>query len=177
MASAAPAHLQNLPANRLNHLRRDRVAELPVSLRIRDHDLILAPGIEAHQPRTLPGSQAAWRSAALTDQTSADIAILYLRLALYLSPDLDLAKIVLADRFDALQKYDDAIAVFLGDLTPDIFSSISSITRWTGSGRRTGTRRRSARQADRCLKTSPGRDELPPWAPPFSTGRGRRAIA
>ena len=51
-------------------------------------------------------------AASLTDQTSADIAILYLRLALYLSPDLNLAKIVLADRFDALQKYDDAIAVY-----------------------------------------------------------------
>jgi tetratricopeptide (TPR) repeat protein len=51
-------------------------------------------------------------AAALTDQTSADIAILYLRLSLYLSPDLDLAKIVLADRFDALQKYDDAITVY-----------------------------------------------------------------
>jgi tetratricopeptide (TPR) repeat protein len=51
-------------------------------------------------------------AASLTDQTSADIAILYLRLALYLSPDLDLAKIVLADRFEAVQKYDDAIAVY-----------------------------------------------------------------
>jgi len=51
-------------------------------------------------------------AAALTDQTSADIAILYLRLALYLSPDLDFAKIVLADRFDSLEKYDDAIAVY-----------------------------------------------------------------
>ena len=51
-------------------------------------------------------------AASLTDETSADVAILYLRLALYLSPDFDLAKIVLADRFEALKKFDDAIAVY-----------------------------------------------------------------
>lgn len=51
-------------------------------------------------------------AASLTDQTSADIAILYLRFALYMSPDFDLAKIVLADRFEALEKYDDAIVVY-----------------------------------------------------------------
>ena len=37
-------------------------------------------------------------AASLTDQTSADIAILYLQFALDLSPEFDLAKIVLADR-------------------------------------------------------------------------------
>jgi tetratricopeptide (TPR) repeat protein len=51
-------------------------------------------------------------AASLTDETSADIAILYLRLSLYLEPHLDLAKIVLADRFEALDKYDDAIDIY-----------------------------------------------------------------
>ena len=51
-------------------------------------------------------------AASLTDATGADIAILYLRLGLYLAPDLDLGKIVLADRFEALEKYEDAIAVY-----------------------------------------------------------------
>jgi tetratricopeptide (TPR) repeat protein len=51
-------------------------------------------------------------AASLTDASSADIAILYLRLGLYLAPDLDLAKIVLADRFEALEKYSDAIDVY-----------------------------------------------------------------
>ncbi len=51
-------------------------------------------------------------AASLTDANSADIAILYLRLSLYLSPDLDLGKIVLADRFEALDKFDDAIEVY-----------------------------------------------------------------
>ncbi|MGB8363888.1 MAG: tetratricopeptide repeat protein [Rhizomicrobium sp.] len=51
-------------------------------------------------------------AASLTDQTSVDIAILYLQFTLSLSPDLDLAKIVLADRYEALEKYDTAIAVY-----------------------------------------------------------------
>ncbi|HEX4078967.1 MAG TPA: tetratricopeptide repeat protein [Rhizomicrobium sp.] len=51
-------------------------------------------------------------AASLNDQNSADVAVLYLRLALFLAPDLDLAKIVLADRFEDLNKYDDAIAVY-----------------------------------------------------------------
>jgi tetratricopeptide (TPR) repeat protein len=53
-------------------------------------------------------------AASLTDQTSADAAILYLQFALYMAPDFDLAKIVLADRFETMQKYDDAIAVYRG---------------------------------------------------------------
>lgn len=51
-------------------------------------------------------------AAALPDKTSADIAILYLRLSLYLSPNLDLAKIILADKFESLEKFEDAIAVY-----------------------------------------------------------------
>jgi len=51
-------------------------------------------------------------AASLTDQASADIAILYLRLTLYLSNDFDLAKIMLADRFEDLKKYQDAIDVY-----------------------------------------------------------------
>ncbi len=51
-------------------------------------------------------------ASSLTDATSADIAILYLRFALSMAPDLDLAKIVLADRFETLEKYDDAISVY-----------------------------------------------------------------
>ena len=51
-------------------------------------------------------------AAALNDATSADIAVLYLRLALYLNPDFDMAKIVLADRLETLKKYEDAMAVY-----------------------------------------------------------------
>lgn len=51
-------------------------------------------------------------AAALSDQNSADVAVFYLRLALFLDPDMDLAKIVLADRFESLDKYEDAIAMY-----------------------------------------------------------------
>ncbi len=51
-------------------------------------------------------------AAAQTDQASALAAIHYLRLALYLRPGLDLGAVLLADRLENLQKYDDAIAVY-----------------------------------------------------------------
>jgi tetratricopeptide (TPR) repeat protein len=51
-------------------------------------------------------------AAALNDASSVDIAVLYLRLALYLNPDFDMAKIVLADRFETLKKYNEAIKVY-----------------------------------------------------------------
>jgi tetratricopeptide (TPR) repeat protein len=51
-------------------------------------------------------------AGSLTDQSSADISILYLRLALYLRPDLALGNVLLGDRLEALQKYQDAIAVY-----------------------------------------------------------------
>jgi tetratricopeptide (TPR) repeat protein len=52
-------------------------------------------------------------AASLTDQTTADTAILcYLQFAIALSPKLDLAKIVLADRYETLEKFDSAIAIY-----------------------------------------------------------------
>ncbi len=51
-------------------------------------------------------------ASSLTDKGSAEVALLYLRLALYLRPDFDTAKIVLADRFEALEKYHDAIEIY-----------------------------------------------------------------
>jgi tetratricopeptide (TPR) repeat protein len=51
-------------------------------------------------------------ASALTDQSSVDVSILYLRLALYLRPGLDLGAVLLADRIEGLQKYEDAIAVY-----------------------------------------------------------------
>jgi tetratricopeptide (TPR) repeat protein len=53
-------------------------------------------------------------ASALTDQGSADVSILYLRLALYLRPDLDLGAVLLADRLEGLQKFEDAIEVYRG---------------------------------------------------------------
>jgi tetratricopeptide (TPR) repeat protein len=51
-------------------------------------------------------------AASVSDESSVDIAIFYLRLALYLAPNLDLAKIVLADHFENLEKFDDAVSIY-----------------------------------------------------------------
>lgn len=51
-------------------------------------------------------------AASLTDAQSADVSILYLRMALYLRPDLGLGQILLADRFESLEKFDSAIAIY-----------------------------------------------------------------
>ena len=51
-------------------------------------------------------------AASLSDASSADVSILYLRMALYLKPDMALAQVLLADRYETLQKYDDAVAIY-----------------------------------------------------------------
>jgi tetratricopeptide (TPR) repeat protein len=51
-------------------------------------------------------------AASLTDAQSADVSILYLRMALYLRPDLGLAQILLADRFETMRKFDLAIGIY-----------------------------------------------------------------
>jgi len=51
-------------------------------------------------------------AASLTEEQSTDVSVLYLRLALYLRPQLDLGNILLGDRMEQLQKYDDAIEAY-----------------------------------------------------------------
>jgi tetratricopeptide (TPR) repeat protein len=53
-------------------------------------------------------------AASLTDNQSAEASILYLRMTLYLRPDLGLAQVLLADRFESLRKYDTAIGIYRG---------------------------------------------------------------
>ena len=66
-------------------------------------------------------------AASLGDQNSADVAVFYLRLALYLEPDMDLAKIVLADRFEALNKYEDAIAAYKSLSEKSLYRSAAAV--------------------------------------------------
>ena len=51
-------------------------------------------------------------ASTITDASDADVSILYLRMVLYLRPDMGLAQVLLADRFESLQKYDEAIALY-----------------------------------------------------------------
>lgn len=57
-------------------------------------------------------------AGSIDDRQSADVSVLYLRMALYLRPDLAMGNILLADRFERLRQYDDAIAIYR-KVTPD----------------------------------------------------------
>ncbi len=51
-------------------------------------------------------------AASLTEDRSADVAMFYLNLTLYLRPDLDLARVLLADHYEQQEKYDIANAIY-----------------------------------------------------------------
>lgn len=51
-------------------------------------------------------------AASLNDQRSADVAILYLNLTLYMRPDFDLARVLLSSRYEAMGKFDMANALY-----------------------------------------------------------------
>jgi tetratricopeptide (TPR) repeat protein len=107
--------------------RNGRAADASALYAKLEHDAALAPVIAARKADvaarrspdslvTRPQDGAAEAlfgiAGSLSDQTSADISILYLRLALYLRPDLSLGNILLGDRLESLQKYDDAIQAY-----------------------------------------------------------------
>ena len=50
--------------------------------------------------------------ASLSEESSAEVSVLYLRLALYLRPDFDLGNIMLGDRLETLEKLDGAIEAY-----------------------------------------------------------------
>jgi tetratricopeptide (TPR) repeat protein len=66
-------------------------------------------------------------AASLSDAASADLATIYLRTALYLAPGHDLAKIVLADRFETVNKLDDAIAVYRSVDTDSLYGDVAQV--------------------------------------------------
>ncbi len=51
-------------------------------------------------------------AASLNDQRSTEVAVLYLNLALYLRPEFDLGRVLLASRYEALEKYDSANVIY-----------------------------------------------------------------
>ena len=51
-------------------------------------------------------------ASTITDASDADISILYLRMVLHLRPDMALATILLGDRYEKLNKLDEAIAIY-----------------------------------------------------------------
>ncbi len=59
-------------------------------------------------------------AASLTEDRSADVAMFYLNLALYLRPDLDLARVLLADHYESQEKFDIANSIYrkIGSSSP-----------------------------------------------------------
>jgi len=48
--------------------------------------------------------------SSLTDNSTFEISVVYLSASLYLRPDLDLATILLADKYETIRKFDEALA-------------------------------------------------------------------
>ncbi len=57
-------------------------------------------------------------ATSLTGEDSSDVAILYLNLTIYLSPHFDLARALLGDRYEGMEKYAKAIEVY-SEITPN----------------------------------------------------------
>jgi tetratricopeptide (TPR) repeat protein len=57
-------------------------------------------------------------ASSLTGENNSDIAVLYLNIALYLRPDLELARAFLGDRYERIEKYRKAIEVY-SEISPD----------------------------------------------------------
>jgi tetratricopeptide (TPR) repeat protein len=57
-------------------------------------------------------------ASSLNEERSADVAMLYLNLALYLRPDFDLARVLLADHYETQGKFETAITLY-GKIAPD----------------------------------------------------------
>ena len=75
-------------------------------------------------------------AASLNDQRSADVAILYLNLSLYLRPDFDLAKVLLASRYEAMGRYDMANGLYARILPASPYYPMTQVQAAINDGRR-----------------------------------------
>jgi len=85
--------------------------------------MVTGPGLERLAKGTIPPPLAPTAAdgaaealfgiaASLNDEPNHDISVIYLRLALYLEPKLDLATVLLGNRFESVEKFEDAIATY-----------------------------------------------------------------
>ena len=68
-------------------------------------------------------------ASSLSDANSVDVSIFYLRMALYLRPDFDLASVILGARYEALEKYEDANAAYGAIKTNSPYYRMTAIER------------------------------------------------
>jgi tetratricopeptide (TPR) repeat protein len=74
-------------------------------------------------------------AASLNDQRSADVAILYLNLTLYARPDFDLAKVLLANRYEQMQKFDLANSLYARIQTASPYYGMTQVQAAINDGR------------------------------------------
>ena len=74
-------------------------------------------------------------AASLNDQRSTDVAILYLNLTLYLRPELDLARVLLASRYEAMGRYDTANAIYAGITATSPYYAMTQVQAGINDGR------------------------------------------
>lgn len=74
-------------------------------------------------------------AASLNDQRSTDVAILYLNLALYLQPDFDLGRVLLASRYEAMEKYDVANSIYAGIQQTSPYYAMTQVQAGINDGR------------------------------------------
>jgi tetratricopeptide (TPR) repeat protein len=84
---------------------------------------------EALIPRAEDGAAEAMFgvAASLNDASTAMDSIFYLQLALYLRPDLDLAKLLLANRFESVERFDLAAGVYTGIAEDSPYRRLASL--------------------------------------------------
>ena len=75
-------------------------------------------------------------AASLNDQRSTDVAILYLNLSLYLRPQFDLARVLLASRYEAMGKFDVANSIYTGIATSSPYYAMTQVQAGINDGRR-----------------------------------------
>jgi tetratricopeptide (TPR) repeat protein len=118
----------------LERTGRAEQARTELYMKLKDDDafsVVVEPGLQRIAKGTIPeplapraedgAAEALFGIAAsLNDDNSRDVSILYLRLALYLQPKLELASILLGNRCEALGKYEDAITAYreIGNESP-----------------------------------------------------------
>ncbi len=79
-------------------------------------------------------------AASLNDQRSTDVAILYLNLALYLRPDFDLCRVLLASRYEAMGKFDVANGIYTGIASSSPYYGMTQVQAGINDGRQGKTK-------------------------------------
>ena len=74
-------------------------------------------------------------AASLNDQRSVEVAILYLNLTVYLRPDFDLARVLLASRYEGMNRYDMANSIYTRIQTSSPYYAMTQVQSAINDGR------------------------------------------